>query len=254
MEDFILFVWLISYPSSLCLSVTCLRGLLKNPHYFLSVTLFMTLILLFKFVYLMLKLQLWPPDAKSWFTGKDPDAEKEWGQEEKGAAGWDGWMASHSMDMSLSKLRRYAGQGNLTCCSPRGSQRVSQTWLSNWKTQTYKHLSYGHTGIIIYITHPYLKFFKADNLLLLSPEWRTLMEVCNLKQQTNIYSCWNYLSTREKWLRAWTFFSPASFWVSLPPPCPSFTPQSSWTELQSIQAFILCYVTLSLRIPANKCK
>ena len=26
--------------------------------------------------------KLWPPDAKSWLTGKDPDAEKDWGQEE----------------------------------------------------------------------------------------------------------------------------------------------------------------------------
>ena len=29
---------------------------------------------------------LWPPDAKSSFTGKDPDAGKDWGQEEKGVA------------------------------------------------------------------------------------------------------------------------------------------------------------------------
>ena len=29
---------------------------------------------------------LWPPDAKSWLIGKDPDAEKDWGQEEKGVA------------------------------------------------------------------------------------------------------------------------------------------------------------------------
>ena len=28
---------------------------------------------------------LWPPDAKSWLTGKDPDAGKDWGQKEKGA-------------------------------------------------------------------------------------------------------------------------------------------------------------------------
>ena len=27
---------------------------------------------------------LWPPDAKFWLIGKDPDAEKDWGQEEKG--------------------------------------------------------------------------------------------------------------------------------------------------------------------------
>ena len=29
---------------------------------------------------------LWPPDVKSWLTEKDPDAGKDWGQEEEGAA------------------------------------------------------------------------------------------------------------------------------------------------------------------------
>ena len=29
---------------------------------------------------------LWPPDVKNWLTGKDPEAGKDWGQEEKGVA------------------------------------------------------------------------------------------------------------------------------------------------------------------------
>ena len=38
---------------------------------------------------------LWPPDVKSWITGKDPDAGRDWGLEEKGMTrGWDGWVAS----------------------------------------------------------------------------------------------------------------------------------------------------------------
>jgi len=51
----------------------------------------------------------WPPDVKSWLTGKDPNAGKDWGQEEKRATeneivGWqDGITAS--MDTSLSKLQ-----------------------------------------------------------------------------------------------------------------------------------------------------
>ena len=40
---------------------------------------------------------LWPPDAKSWLIGKDPDARKDWGQEEKGMTedemvGWHHWL------------------------------------------------------------------------------------------------------------------------------------------------------------------
>ena len=49
---------------------------------------------------------LWPPHAKSCLIGKDPDAGRDWGQEENGMtedkmAGWH----HHSMDMSLSKLQ-----------------------------------------------------------------------------------------------------------------------------------------------------
>ena len=47
----------------------------------------------------------WPPDMKTWLTGKDPDAGKDWRQEEKGTTedGMVGWH--HCRDMSSSKLR-----------------------------------------------------------------------------------------------------------------------------------------------------
>ena len=39
--------------------------------------------------------KLWPPDVKNRLLGKDPDAGKDWRQEEKGGKrSWDGWMAS----------------------------------------------------------------------------------------------------------------------------------------------------------------
>ena len=46
---------------------------------------------------------LCPSDAKSWLTGKDPDAGKDWGQEEKGTtedemAGWDLWLNGHGFE------------------------------------------------------------------------------------------------------------------------------------------------------------
>ena len=40
---------------------------------------------------------LWLPNAKNWFIGKDPDAVKDWRQEENGMTGWDGWMASPTL-------------------------------------------------------------------------------------------------------------------------------------------------------------
>ena len=49
---------------------------------------------------------LWPPDKKSWLIWKDPDAGKDWGQEEKGTAedemvGWHHWLNN----MSLGELQ-----------------------------------------------------------------------------------------------------------------------------------------------------
>ena len=37
---------------------------------------------------------LWSCDMKNWLIWKDPYAGKDWGWEEKGMTGWDGWMAS----------------------------------------------------------------------------------------------------------------------------------------------------------------
>ena len=49
---------------------------------------------------------LWPPNGKSWLTAKDPDAEKDWRQEEKGTTEDEMFNGiTDSMDMSLGKLR-----------------------------------------------------------------------------------------------------------------------------------------------------
>ena len=71
---------------------------------------------------------LWPSDAKSQLTGKDPDAGKDWGQE-KGQQRMR-WMDSitNSMDMGLRKLWELVKDyGSLACCSPGGHKYSDMT-------------------------------------------------------------------------------------------------------------------------------
>ena len=61
---------------------------------------------------------LWPPDVKSWLIGKDSDAVKDWGQEEKGTteddmAGWHHWLDGRESEWTLGVGDR---QGGLACC------------------------------------------------------------------------------------------------------------------------------------------
>ena len=77
---------------------------------------------------------LWPPDAKSWFIRKDPDAGKVWRQEEKGEiedkmAGWHNWLRGCEFEQTLGDSERL---GSLACCSPWGRTELDATeWLTN---------------------------------------------------------------------------------------------------------------------------
>ena len=72
---------------------------------------------------------LWPPDAKSWLTVKDPDAGKDWGQEEKGATEdvmvrEYNWLSGHQFEQTLGDSE---GQGYPKSWSSRGRKDVNMT-------------------------------------------------------------------------------------------------------------------------------
>ena len=77
---------------------------------------------------------LWPPDAKNWFTRKDPDAVKDWRREEKGTTedemvGWHNQRDGHEFDQALGVGD---GQGSLACYSPWGHKESDTTEQLNW--------------------------------------------------------------------------------------------------------------------------
>ena len=79
---------------------------------------------------------LWPPDAKNWLNGKDPDAVKDWRQEEKGTTeeemiGWHDQLDGHEFEQAPGVGN---GQESLACCSPWGPKESDMTERLNWLT------------------------------------------------------------------------------------------------------------------------
>ena len=77
---------------------------------------------------------LWPPHVKSWLIGKDSDARRDWGQEEKGMtedemAGWHHWLDGCEFEWTLGVDD---GQGGLAGCISWGHRESDTTEWLNW--------------------------------------------------------------------------------------------------------------------------
>ena len=77
---------------------------------------------------------LWLPHAKSWLIGKETDAGRDWGQEEKGMtedemAGWRHWLDGLEFEWTPGVGD---GQGGLVCCNSWGRKESDSTERLNW--------------------------------------------------------------------------------------------------------------------------
>ena len=93
---------------------------------------------------------LWPPDVNNWLIGKDPDAGKDWRQEEKGTiedemVGWHHQLDGHEFEQAPGVGDR---QGSLVCCSPWGRKESDMTEQLNW-TEGEGRGRYGYQGWIL---------------------------------------------------------------------------------------------------------
>ena len=84
---------------------------------------------------------LWPPDAKNWLIGKDPDAGKDWGQEEKGTTkdemvGWHHRLNGHGFGWTPGVGD---GQGGLACCGLWRHKELDTNEQLNWTEQSQSH-------------------------------------------------------------------------------------------------------------------
>ena len=84
---------------------------------------------------------LWPPHAKSWLIGKDSDAGRDWGQEEKGTTedemgGWHHRLDGHGFGWTPGVGDR---QGGLACCNSWGRKESDTTGRLNWTELNWKY-------------------------------------------------------------------------------------------------------------------
>ena len=82
---------------------------------------------------------IWPPDVKNWLIGRDPDAGKDWRQEETGMKEDEvvGWHHLHEFEPAPGVGH---GHGSLACCSPWGHKESDMTEWLNWTEYNNKGL------------------------------------------------------------------------------------------------------------------
>ena len=109
---------------------------------------------------------LWPPHAKTWLIGKDPDAGRDLEQEEKGMtedemAGWYHWLDGRESEWSPGGGD---GQGGLACCDSWGRKESDTTERLNWT-----ELNCEEIWDYVKLTNDTQMMFNQSNILNMEP-------------------------------------------------------------------------------------
>ena len=121
---------------------------------------------------LKLKLQYFGHLVRSWLTGKDSDAGRDWGQEEKGTtedeiAGWHHWLDGHEFEWTPGVGD---GQGGLACCDSWGHKESDTTERLNWTELNWFWTPFSYSD---YLTIAYLASLACGSDNCMSHSWST---------------------------------------------------------------------------------
>ena len=123
---------------------------------------------------------LWPPDANNWLIWKDPNAGKDWGQEEKGTTedemvGWHHQLNGHGFGWTLGVGD---GQEGLACWGSWGHKELDTTERLSW------------TELI------FTKFTHTFTCTQIHQKWWKHVKRTQSQQKTPSCQCWDYLSNK----------------------------------------------------------
>ena len=121
---------------------------------------------------------LWPPHARSWLIGKDSDAGRDWGQEEKGTtedemAGWHHWLDRHEFEWTPGVGD---GQGGLACSDSWGPKESDTTERLNW-TETVCITLWSKRHLCIATNVSQYSVTKTDLQIRVKSKWKQKLQV-----------------------------------------------------------------------------
>ena len=160
---------------------------------------------------------LWPSDAKNWLVGKDPDAGKDWRQEEKGTTedemvGWHHWLYGHEFEQALGVGD---GQGSLACSSPWDHKYLDMAEWLNWHHEAQMFFMqwllqslHGHFLSLFWNSQCHI-FLLLSVWLGASKKWRTWDPAPDLLNQICMFSRPPGGTVALKFAKHWLYHSKA---------------------------------------------